>query len=53
MADDFTEELKHVRQHEILERRRSNVALIAFAAVIALVIVGLVLAFSSIGSTVR
>ena len=53
MADEIIEELKHVKEHEILERRRSNLTLVAFAAVMALVIIGLVLAISSIGSTVR
>jgi len=53
MADHIQEELKHVEQHEIAERRRGNLHLIAFAGVMLLVIVGLILAFSTIGSTVR
>ena len=53
MVDHIAEELKHVEQHEIMERRRGTLHLIAFAGVMLLVIVGLILAFSSIGATVR
>ena len=53
MADQITEELEHVKQHEVTERRRNNLYLIAFGVVMLVVAIGLILAFSSIGSTVR
>jgi len=49
----MVEELKEIEKHEVAERRRTQVYLIGFAAVLLVVIAGLVLAFSSIGSTVH
>ena len=49
----MVEELKEIEKHEIEERRRTQLYLVGFAAVLIVVVFGLVLAFSSISSTVH
>jgi hypothetical protein len=49
----MVEDLKGIERHEIEERRRTQVYLVGFAAVLVVVVIGLVLAFSWIGSTVH
>lgn len=49
----MVEDLKEIARHEIEERRRSQMYLIGFAAVLLVVVIGLVLAFSWISSTVH
>ena len=49
----MVEELKEIERHEIEERRRTQLYLVGFAAVVVVVVIGLVLAFSWISSTVH
>jgi hypothetical protein len=49
----MTDELKEIERHEIAERRRTQLYLVGFAAVMLIVVIGLVLAFRWIGLTVH
>jgi hypothetical protein len=53
MNNELTEELKHVHEHGILERKRTRIQLVGFAAVMVVVASGLILALRWIGLTIH
>jgi len=53
MNNELTEQLQHVREHGILERKRTRLYLVGFAAVMAVVASGLILALRWIGLTIH
>jgi hypothetical protein len=53
MGHELTVELKHVHEHGILERKRTRLYLVGFAAVMMVVASGLLLALRWIGLTVQ
>jgi len=53
MTHELTDEWKHVQEHEILERKRARVYLVGFAAIVAVVAIGLLFALRWIGLTIQ
>ena len=53
MNNELTEQLQHVCEHGILERKRTRLYLVGFAAVMAVVASGLILALRWIGLTIH
>jgi hypothetical protein len=53
MSHELTEELGHVHEHGILERKRTRIYLVGFAAVMLVVASGLILALRWIGMTIQ
>ena len=53
MNYELSQELKHVHDHGVLERKRTRLYLVGFAAVMAVVGSGLILALRWIGLTIQ